>query len=355
MFEEVLMIGAFGRLVGLTPSALRFYDDCGVLQPASVDPATGYRLYTVQQERRAVLLRDLREIGLPLSAVRIVLDGPAQEASRILRDHVQSLEAKLVPAPRTAAAILAELSDAAEVWQVQLAGPELASAIRQVVPAAATNQALPALACVLLEVDGDEVRLVASDRYRLSVRVLQARSCSAPPGTALVPAPALAELAGWVVRHDEVTVDGDRTRVCLTAGGQRRSLPVVEADFPDYRGILGALAPAATRAVVDRVAFLELLLAGDLPTPVVLDVGDDQLIVSTRDGGATHTLSAVCSGAAVRLGFAPGVLAAALAASVGPDVLLELAAPDRAVVVRSADQGSFTTLAMPTLLTSVDQ
>jgi DNA polymerase III sliding clamp (beta) subunit (PCNA family) len=218
-----------------------------------------------------------------------------------------------------------------------------------------TNQALPALACVLLEVDGDEIRLVASDRYRLSVRVLQARSCSAPPGTALVPAPALAELAGWVVRHDEVTVDADRTRVCLTAGGQTHSLPVVAADFPDYRGILGALAPAATRAVVDRLAFLELLLAGDLPTPVVLDVGDDQLIVSTRDGGTTHTLSAVCSGAALRLGFAPGVLAAALAASVGPDVLLELAVPDRAVVIRSADQGSFTTLAMPTLLTSVDQ
>ena len=102
MFEEVLMIGAFGRLVGLTPSALRFYDDCGVLQPASADPATGYRLYTVQQERRAVLLRDLREIGLPLSAVRVVLDAPAQEAGRILRDHVQSLEAKLVPARRTA-------------------------------------------------------------------------------------------------------------------------------------------------------------------------------------------------------------------------------------------------------------
>jgi DNA-binding transcriptional MerR regulator len=94
VFEEVLMMGAFGRLVGLMPSAFRFYDDCGVLQPTSVDPATGYRLYTVQQERRAVLLRDLREMGLPLSAVRIVLDGPAQEASLALRDHVQSLEAK---------------------------------------------------------------------------------------------------------------------------------------------------------------------------------------------------------------------------------------------------------------------
>jgi DNA-binding transcriptional MerR regulator len=355
MFEEVFMIGAFGRLVGLTPSALRFYDDCGVLQPASVDPATGYRLYTVQQERRAVLLRDLREIGLPLSAVRVVLDAPAQEASRILRDHMQSLETKLVPARRTAAAILADLSGAAEVWQVQLGGPELASAIRQVVPAAATNQALPALGCVLLEVDKDEIRLVASDRYRLSVRVLQARSCSAPPGTALVPAPALAELTGWVVRHDQVTVDAGPTGVCVMAGGQTRSLPVVTADFPEYRGVLRALGPAATRTVVDRVALLELLLPGNLPTPVVLDVGHDQLVVSTRDGGTTRTLSAVCSGASLRLGFAPGVLAAALAASVGPDVLLELAAPDRAVVIRSADQGSFTTLAMPTLLTSVDQ
>jgi DNA polymerase-3 subunit beta len=52
----------------------------------------------------------------------------------------------------------------------------------------------------------------------------------------------------------------------------------------------------------------------------------------------------------VRLGFAPGLLAAALAAGVGPDVLLEVAGPGRPVVVRSADQGSFTVLAMPTLL-----
>ena len=47
--------------------------------------------------------------------------------------------------------------------------------------------------------------------------------------------------------------------------------------------------------------------------------------------------------------IAPSLLAASLAVSVGPDVLLELAAPDRAVPW-SADQGSFTTLAMPTLL-----
>lgn len=56
--------------------------------------------------------------------MRVVLDGPVQEAGRILRDHVQSLEAQLVPALRTAAAILAELSGAADLWQVQLGGPD---------------------------------------------------------------------------------------------------------------------------------------------------------------------------------------------------------------------------------------
>jgi DNA-binding transcriptional MerR regulator len=88
VFEEVLMIGAFDRLVGLMPCAMRFYDDCGVLQPASVDPATDDRLYTVRQERRAVLLGDFREMGRPLSAVRVVLDGPTQEASLAPRDGI---------------------------------------------------------------------------------------------------------------------------------------------------------------------------------------------------------------------------------------------------------------------------
>ncbi|MFG2826586.1 MerR family DNA-binding transcriptional regulator [Streptomyces sp. NPDC048434] len=41
--EELLTIGTFARRVGLAPSALRFYDDCGVLRPARVDAVTGYR------------------------------------------------------------------------------------------------------------------------------------------------------------------------------------------------------------------------------------------------------------------------------------------------------------------------
>lgn len=348
--DEVLLIGAFGRLVGLTPSALRFYDDCGLLAPADVDPVTGYRSYRLDQERRAVLLRELRELGLPLPAVRAVLDGPAQDAVRIVEKHVRQLEDRLAPARRTAASLIAVLTGGATTWRVQLAGPELASAIRQVAPAAAVLQDLPALACVLLEVDGDEVRLVATDRHRLAVRVLPARSGPAASRSALVPATALAELAPWALRHEVLTIGGGGGTLDLSAGHEVHELPVVDAAFPDHRELLDALAPPRARAVVDRLALLEVLLAADPSTPVAIDVGPDQLVLSGLDGRTRHALGAVCTGAALRVGFAPSLLAASLAVSVGPDVLLELAAPDQAVVIRSADQGSFTTLAMPTLL-----
>jgi DNA polymerase-3 subunit beta len=350
MFDEVLLIGAFGRLVGLTPSALRFYDDCGLLQPANVDPATGYRLYRLEQERRAVMLRDLREMGLPLPAVRAVLDGDPQDAVRVIEEHVQQLEARLAPVRRDASSVLAALTVHAGGWRVDLSGPELASAIRQVSSAASTTSDVPALACVLLETDGDEVRLVATDRHQLGVRVLPARSGPATTRKVLVPAAALAALAAWLLRHELVTIAGGGAQLCVSSAGEVRELPVVDAAFPDYRALLARLAPAQARAVVDRLALLDVFLAGNLPTPVVIDVGDDQLVVSSPNGRTRHALSAVCTGDPVRLGFAPLLLAGCLAVSVGPDVLLELGAPNRAVVVRSADQGSFTVLAMPTLL-----
>ncbi|MCE7078686.1 hypothetical protein [Streptomyces sp. ST2-7A] len=52
----------------------------------------------------------------------------------------------------------------------------------------------------------------------------------------------------------------------------------------------------------------------------------------------------------LRIGFDPAVLARALEAGIGPDVLLEVADECSPVVVRSADQGGFTTLVMPIAL-----
>jgi DNA polymerase-3 subunit beta len=348
--EDLLTISAFARRVGLTTSALRFYDDCDLLHPAQVQAGSGYRLYALDQEPRAVLLRSLREVDLPLAEARVVLDGPAEDAARVLRAHVRRLEDKLEPARRATALVLESLSRPADACEVTLAGPELASAVRQVAPAAATTDAIPALTCVLLEIGAGEVNLVATDRYRLSIRVLTARRFQGD-ARLLVPVAVLIELAGWAMRQDEIRIEVGSGSAAFTAGTDRRQVPNVGTDFPNYRMILQELAPPAARAIVDRARLLDLLVNGDPPPTVALTVGPDQLVVSGFAAAADDAvLDAVCTGEPMRLGFAPAVLGAALAASVGPEVLLELTAPDRAVVIRSADQGTFTTLAMPTLL-----
>lgn len=50
--SELMPIGDFARRSGLTSSALRFYADSGLLHPAEVDPASGYRYYTADQVNR---------------------------------------------------------------------------------------------------------------------------------------------------------------------------------------------------------------------------------------------------------------------------------------------------------------
>ena len=47
--QDGLTIGAFGRLTGLSPKALRHYDRIGLLKPDAVDPQSGYRRYGREQ------------------------------------------------------------------------------------------------------------------------------------------------------------------------------------------------------------------------------------------------------------------------------------------------------------------
>jgi DNA-binding transcriptional MerR regulator len=345
MTDELLTISTFARRVGLTPSALRFYDDCGVLRPAEVDEQNGYRYYSPEQEPRAMLLRDLREIDLPLADVRVVLDdGPAAGAA-VVQAHLRTVEGRADTARRAGVRILANLPAVPYECAVTLGGAELASAIRQVASAAAPSDEIPALACVLIELGEDEVTLVASDRYRLSVRKLQPVGFRGNSRSLLVKAAELVELGRWAAGADTVRIEiGAGSTTVVRTDGESTKLEVVEDDFPEYQVILDGLPAPACRVVVDRLRLLELLTGG----VVALDIQPGRLTVS-ENGSAAATLDAVGFGE-IRIGFTAAVLAAALSSSVGPDVLLEISVPERPVIVRSADQGTFTTLVMPALL-----
>jgi DNA-binding transcriptional MerR regulator len=74
--------GQFARASGLTAKALRHYDAVGLLTPALVEPASGYRRYRADQVARAKLIRRLRGLDLPIVEVRRLLGLYAARSRR---------------------------------------------------------------------------------------------------------------------------------------------------------------------------------------------------------------------------------------------------------------------------------
>ncbi|MFD3706384.1 MerR family transcriptional regulator [Nocardia sp. NPDC058658] len=89
-------IGEFARLTHLSVKTLRYYHEIELLEPAAVDPGTGYRRYSTEQVERAHLIRRLRDLEMPLPEIRTVLAAadPA-ERDTALRAHLIRMEAAL--------------------------------------------------------------------------------------------------------------------------------------------------------------------------------------------------------------------------------------------------------------------
>jgi len=88
-----ISIGEFARRSRLSPKALRLYDERGVLVPSRVDQASGYRYYDAAQLDQARLVVMMRELQLPLKAVKELLACDPAEAAKRIADHWRDAEA----------------------------------------------------------------------------------------------------------------------------------------------------------------------------------------------------------------------------------------------------------------------
>jgi len=82
--ENLVAIGRFAQLSGLTAKALRLYDKRGLLEPAVVDFQTGFRYYRLAQVPIGTRIRLLRSFDMPLEEIRCVLAAPDVATERHL-------------------------------------------------------------------------------------------------------------------------------------------------------------------------------------------------------------------------------------------------------------------------------
>ena len=256
------------------------------------------------------------------------------------------------------------LAVGSEARAVELSAHGLAEALRQVVRAASGDDARPLLTGVLMAVEGEGVRFVATDSYRLAMRDL-ATASPLPPGTdqILVPARALGELLRLLPSKEpqkdaptsETTVGfsvGDHDATFKVAG-VTISTRLLDGKFPDYRQLIPPGYPnhlkVSKEALLDALRRVRLLVR-DNTTPVRLSMhtgGVELTVVSQEVGHASEDLDADYEGEEHSVAFNPSYLIDGVEAVVGEEIVLEALDSGKPATVRGPDHEDYRYLLMP--------
>lgn len=355
-------IGEMARDSGLGVSALRFYDRAGVLVPAWVDPVSGYRWYGAEQVEESRLLARLRRAGMPLADIRLVLAGwsgaDTDLVLKLLDAHLRRLELGLTDA-RTEFSTVRALLERREnpmtslrttTIRLSVSAPELAAALDAVRFAASADPELPMLGGVLFDIEGESLRVVATDRYRMAVAQVAATGDAVPRLQAIVPS-ALADAMRALLSDEapvELTLDGGR--VALETGGRQVAGGCLDHDFPDYRRLVRL--PAGRRVPVHVPFFREAVETGPVRASEVREQDgaacDLTVLKVTADGAM-----AVCEDGDEdpdRVAVNREFLLDAIDTAARDELILEVGAPTAPLAIRRTDTEDTFSLLMPVRL-----
>jgi DNA polymerase-3 subunit beta len=239
---------------------------------------------------------------------------------------------------------------------VTLDAAGLAEALHQVVPAASSDDARPILTGVLFAAEGDGLRLVATDSYRLAVRDLPGTSVLSSDQTVLVPSRALKEVERLLGSANSLTLRLGEREADFEISGEststRLTTRLIEGEFPNYRQLIPSSYPNALtvgREVLGEAVRRVKLMAREA-TPVRLTMSADglELVAVTQDvGQASEQVDAGYEGEDLTVAFNPDYLLEGIDIARGDEVTLSTLDALKPAVLRGSETSTFLYLLMP--------
>ncbi len=224
--------------------------------------------------------------------------------------------------------------------------------IARVARSASRDETRPHLTGVLVSASATELRMVATDSYRLSVQETKLSEAVQQDLEVNVPARALGELTRVTGDSDAIDIWALENQVLFRANGVTLSSRLVEGRFPNYRQLLPEAFEHELR--VNRAELLEvvrrigLLAQKNAPLRLAFAEGTLEVSAQTPDvGRASESLPVPFKGEPLEIGFNPDFLRDGLESAEGEELLLKLISPLRPGLLQSGDDGGFTYLVMP--------
>lgn len=234
--------------------------------------------------------------------------------------------------------------------------------INQVVFAAATDDTRPTLTGVSLVVKGRQLRLAATDAFRLSVRTAELPNLVEPGLAVIVPARALAELARVIAGDEEMiymTVPDGRNQIIFKLDNAVIVSQLIEGSFPDFTPIIPKR--YGTRTVIATGALLKACRTAAIfareanhTARVRIDPGDELVgafasisATSAETGDNEAQVDATVEGPGMEVAFNVKYLSDVLGVIDAPQVALETTSALEPGVIRPLGDDGFLHIVMP--------
>jgi DNA polymerase-3 subunit beta len=203
-----------------------------------------------------------------------------------------------------------------------------ATAVSQTAVAAGRDDTLPSLTGVRIEIEGDTLTLISTDRYRLAVRELRWNPARPDLSAAvLVPAKALTDTARSLTSAAEVSIalalpgedagggshGGGDGMIGFEAGGRRTTTRLLSGEFPRYRTLLPSTVKASAEVSTSLLAesVRRVALVAERNTAVRLSFSPGQLTLEAGTGDeaqADEEIEASFDGDDLTIAFNPNYL-----------------------------------------------
>jgi DNA polymerase-3 subunit beta len=311
---------------------------------------------------RVPLKAKVERAGDVVLPARLLLDVvralPAQEASLELRPAEQDVE--LISGSATFHLRTLRLEDFPELpgpsedTRVALPAAAFVETINRVARSASRDETRPILTGILMSAAEHELRMVATDSYRLSVKQTRLEQPLAGTLEANVPARALQELVRIAQQADgaEVAVSVGRNQAVFELDGITLSSRLLEGQFPNYRQLLPESVEHELRVAAAELAEVvrRISLMAQKNTPLRLGFREGELTISAQTpdvGEASESIPVPFHGEPFEIGFNPEFLRDGLESVESDELILKLISPLRPGLIESPDGADFVYLIMP--------
>lgn len=199
-------------------------------------------------------------------------------------------------------------------------GSEFAKAVSQVSVAASKDDTLPILTGVRMEIEGDQITLLATDRYRLAMRELTWSPADSSISTAaLVKAKTLSEVAKTLGGSGDLSIalSDAHELIGFESNSRRTTSLLVDGEYPKIRSLFPEVTPVhaivRTSDLMEAVRRVSLVAERNTPVRLAFTQGQVTLDAGTgEDAQATEVIQAQLHGEDITVAFNPSYLSEGL-------------------------------------------